>query len=214
MRGRKKWRRALLGLTFAVAMLAPASASATTGTIEGLAIAPDLASASVSSLDVSYDECTVDVPDCTWTATAMLAPPQWGYCPPAWSVFLEAAGNPPGLPDPPPGSYRERHVWGTGFSGNGVRQSGPITIGLEGVNDYRLCLYATHFSAPPPYPPVEPPNLVSERLLHVDLPAAGVQLPASAAVPIACKKHQVKKHGKCVKRRKRSRHWTHRYRRQ
>lgn len=210
MRGQKNWWRALLGLTFALAMVAPASASATTGSIEGLSIAPDLTAASVSSLDLSYDECTAEVSDCTWTATAMLAPPQWGYCPPAWSLLLEAEGNPPGLPDPPPGSYRQRQIWSMSFSGNGVRQSGPLTFGLEGVDDFRLCLYATHFSAPPVYPSIEPPNLIAERLLHVDLPAVGAQLPATPAVPIACKKHQVRKRGKCVKRGKHRHHrWHH-----
>ena len=185
----------------------PATAGATTGAIDGLSVAPDLSTASVTNLDVSYDECTVEVPDCTWTATAMLAPPQWGYCPPAWSVFLEALGNPTGLPDPPPGSYRERHAWGTGFSGNGVRQSGPITIGLEGVNDYRLCLYATHFSAPPPYPPVEPPNLLAEHLLHVDQPPASISpTPPVAVPPKRCKKRHRHKRAHAGRRCQTARH--------
>jgi hypothetical protein len=204
-------RRAAAFAAFAalVVLALPSVALATTGSIEGLSITPDLVTASVSSLDVFYDECTAEVPDCTWTATAMLAPPQRASCTPMWSVLEEFEANPPGLPDPPPGFYRERHVWGMEFNGNGVRQSGPLTFGLEGVDDFRLCLYATHFSSPPVYPPIEPPNLIAESLLHVDLPPSEETQPASPTPPLACKKHQVRRHGKCVKKARRYHHRHH-----
>ena len=115
----------VLGVGLLSLLLFAPGASATMGSIEGLSIAPDLVAASVSSLDVFYDECPAEVPDCSWTAAAMLAPPQWGYCPPTWSLLLEAEGNPSGLPDPPPGSYRQRHLWNVDFSGNGEKHSGP-----------------------------------------------------------------------------------------
>jgi hypothetical protein len=196
-------------LCLLVLLALPASAAATAGSIEGVSIAPDLAVASVSSLDLSYDECTAEVPDCTWTATAMLAPPQRDSCTSTWSLLEESEANPPGLPDPPPGSYRERHIWGMDFSGNGARQSGPLTFGLEGANDFRLCLYATHFSEPSVYPPTEPPNLIAEHLLHVDLPPIEETQTQIPAPPPACKKHRIRQHGKCMKRKRGHHHHHH-----
>jgi hypothetical protein len=104
------------------------------------------------------------------------------------------------------------------FNGNGDNHSGPLTFGLEGVDDYRLCLYATHFipeGRTAYVPPIEAPNLLAERLLHVDLPV--VEPPTTTPAPerLHCKRHhrRVTVQGKELCRRihrKRHRHPRHR----
>jgi hypothetical protein len=182
-------------------LLAASDASATTGSIDGVTVAQDLSAASVQDLDVSYDECPSDAPPCEWTATATLRGPQDSVCPPEWSWLLGFEESPPGLPNPPPGWYPPRTVWNGAASGNTELQSGQLQLGLEGVNDRRLCLYATHFVAPRSYTEGEPPppfqvtiptsNLVAELLLHVNLPAATPPtIPETSSKRLHCRRGQ------------------------
>ncbi len=193
---------AILGLAFALSMFAPASAFATTGSIEGVTVEPSLAHALVQNLSITYSECPSTEPNCAWSATATLAPPppQRTSCPEVWSWILEMAGHPPGMPPPPPGWHPERRIWNLESSGNGSVQSGPLQLDIEGVNDYRVCLYATHFfaaqtstrfgAAQPAYTAnPEYPDLIAEQLLHVDVPPSQETQPAVSATPMH--KHRV-----------------------
>jgi hypothetical protein len=196
-RGGRNRGRALLGLALAVFMFAPASASASTGSIEGVGVDPSLSQASVQNLSVSYSECPSTEPNCAWSATAILAPPppQLTSCPEVWSWLLEALGHPPNMPPPPPGWHPERRIWNLSSTGNGSVQSGPLQLNLEGVNDYRICLYATHFFgtvtskssgvARPAYTPhLETSDLIAEQLLQVNLPTSEGTQPAVSAKPM------------------------------
>jgi hypothetical protein len=203
---RNKFGLALVGVVFLSAAFA-ASASATTGQIEGVSVDPHLASASVQNLTVAYDACPTSEPACSWSATALLVPPAETSCPVAWSWILEVIGTAPSMPPPPPGWRPIRRIWFAESAGNGTLQSGPLLLDLEGVNDYRLCLYAKHPSSnttagslgspQPAYTPGFPTSdLIASQLLHVDQPAASPK--PEARPPAHCKKGQrrVRVHGK------------------
>lgn len=212
-------RRTLLGLTVAFALLAPASASASTGSIEGVTVEPSLAHASVQNLSVTFDGCSPDNPTCSWDAHAWLVDRPKTGCPPNGSELMLLAENPPGLPPPPPSEQPRlgtRQVWILESKGDGSLQSGPLALNLEGVNDQYLCLYVTEPPAStytaslgglqPAYT-AEPERapLLASQLLHVYQPPSGSTQPTTTAEPIVCGKHRVKRHGKCVRRRKHSR---------
>ncbi len=99
------------------------------------------------------------------------------------------------MPPPPPGWHPERRIWNLASTGNGSVQSGPLQLDIEGVNDYRICLYATHFFAAqtstrsglaqPAYTAnPEYSDLIAEQLLHVDLPPSQKTQPAVSAKPM------------------------------
>lgn len=218
MRKCQKRRGVFLGVALALAVLAPASASASTGAIEGIAVEPSLAHASVQNLSVAYDGCSVaGNPTCTWNAHAWLVGSPDTSCPPDGSRFLLYLEHPPGLPPPPPGvdpGLGAREVWRSADStGDGTVQSGPLQLNLEGVDDQYLCLYATRqpviTSTYTPELP-DPSDLLASQLLHVDLPPSEGDQPAAPTAPAACRKYQVRRHNRCVN--KRARHRGHRHR--
>ena len=206
-------------LTFALALLAPASAAATTGAIEGVTVGSSLTHASVQNISATYDQCSSEqagAPSCSWAAMAILVPPAWSECSSS-GIY----GLPPGMPPISP-----TKVWGSApATADGTIQGGPLIIPLDGVNDEHLCLYVNRNSAWPsssaasftPSPQLYMPlrlnsELVASQLLHVDLPPITEPTPpVPSPAPTACKKHQVRKHGKCVKKAKRHhRHRRHR----
>jgi hypothetical protein len=208
------------GVGILLAVASP-SASATTGSIEGVTVESSLAHASVQNLSVDYSGCSAaGDPTCSWDAHAWLvAPPETG-CPPNGSWLLLALGHPPGMPPPPPSEQPwlgTREVWRLESTGDGSVQSGLLQLNLEGVNDQFLCLYATEppasstnnvLSGARPAYTAEPESapLLASQLLHVDLPPGERTQPAVSVAPTACKKHRVRRHGKCVRRRAKHRH--------
>lgn len=135
---------ALLGLTLAVLMVVPASASASTGAIEGVTVESSLAHASVQNLSVDYNGCSLaDDPTCSWEAAAWLVAPPRTSCPPNGSYLEMYEGNPPNLP----GVLDNWRIWSLESTGDASVHSGPLQLNLEGVNDQFLCLYATEPSA-------------------------------------------------------------------
>jgi hypothetical protein len=223
--GRRNRGRALLGLTLALSVVTPASASATTGSIEGATIEPSLAHASVQNLSVTYDGCsTAGNPTCSWNAHAWLVAPPKTACPPNGSSFLLALEHPLEMPPPPPSEQPwlgTREVWRLESTGDGSLQSGPLQLNLEGVNHQYLCLYATEPPATststasggpqPAYIPAFPDSseLLASQPLHVDLPTGEGNQHAIPTVPrAACKKGTVKTHGRCVKKKVKHRRLT------
>jgi hypothetical protein len=159
-----------------LAIVLPPLCSANSGAIEGTRVDPSLAFATVQDFSVVYDACPISEPECSWDATATLVPPSRASCPSNWSWLLEALESPPGMPPPPPGSppyLPIKKAWSAESKGNGVLRSGPLHLPLEGVNDYRLCLYAEHFYDKSTYTPHIPDeaDLVASQVLHVELPA-------------------------------------------
>lgn len=212
-----KRREVFLGVALALALLTPASASATTGAIEGVAVDPSLTQASVQNLSASYDQCSAEQSEelvCSWTAVAMLVPP-WDSACPADGIFEL-------LPGFPGHQLDATRVWYESASADGTLESGPLAFPLDRVDDEHLCLYinrsvesTSSASSPTPAGPLYVPlilasELVGFQLLHVDLPPGEGDQPAAPAAPPACRKHQVRRHNSCVN--KRARHHGHRHR--
>jgi hypothetical protein len=195
-------------VTFSQPSAAPA---AITGSIEGIGIDPSLTQASVGNLSADYDQCAEEQDEelvCYWAAVAMLVPP-WDSACPANSAFELA----PGLPGRQPDATR---VWSGSASADGTLESGPLTFPLDDLDDEHLCLYVIRDVESPRAPGegyvplVMTSQLVASDLLHVDLPPGEPQPPASAtppagstAPPAVCKKHQVRRHRRCVNRKHR-----------
>jgi hypothetical protein len=190
-----------------------ASASATTGSIEGVTVGSSLTYASVQNISATYDQCSSEQPaepSCSWTAMAMLVPPAWSECS-SNGIY----GLPPGMPPISP-----IKVWSDSSMADGTIQSGPLTFPLRGVNDEHLCLYVNRNSAWPsssassltPAQSSTPllPNseLVASQLLHVDPlpPVTAPTPPGPPSAATACKKHQVRRKGKCVRAKHRRHH--------
>lgn len=206
---------AALGLAAVLCLLLlPTSASATTGAIEGLSIEPSLQNATIENLNVAFDRCSSpENAGCAWSAKAYLVSPPGTSCPPtsSWLTWFEE--NPPGLP----GGPTLTEVWSRSASGDGTIESGPLLLPLGGINDQYICLYATSSvpigepSSGPGTPPPDTIELLASQSLHVDQPPSEETQPANPAPSLACKKHQVRRYGRCKK--KARRHHRHRHRR-
>jgi hypothetical protein len=219
-------RPSRLALFMIAALLVPAGAAADpSGQIEGVSVDPSLTQASVQNLSGSYDLCATEQAEelaCSWTAMAMLAPPQFASCP-TNGIF----GLPPGLPGGPSAS----RVWFESATGDGTVESGSLTFPLDAVNDEHLCLYINRPAESAPSavsdsgiePRFVPLTLVSELvagvLLHVDVPPApapeALPAPTAPAVtspseasrpPDRCHKRRVRRKGRCVRARPHHRH--------
>jgi hypothetical protein len=206
-----------LALAALLTLSLPGAASAAiTGSIEGVAVDPSLTQASVQNFSASYDQCAEEQSEelvCSWAAVAMLVPP-WDSACPADSAFELA----PGLPGRQPDATR---IWSESASADGTLESGPLTFPLDDIDDEHLCLYvirdveAGGGSPNTPergyVPLVMTSELVASDLLHVDLPPtelppASPNAPGGSTLPPTCKKHQVRRHGRCVNRKHRRQH--------
>jgi hypothetical protein len=180
---RPRLTKAVLGVAVLCVFALPASAVASSGSIEGVTAEPALAHASVQNLSVAYDGCSAaGNPTCSWEAHAWLVAPPRTACPSNGSELMLALENPPGLPPPPPSEQPwlgTRQVWRLASTGDGSLQSGPLQLNLEGVNDQHLCLYATEPPAVSTYTLSRAPQpayiagperapLLASQLLHVD----------------------------------------------
>ncbi len=182
MGGRERNRSGtVFWLALTLALLAPDSAAATTGSIDGVDVEPSLAHATVENLSVAYNGCSV-VGDrtCSWDAAAWLVAPPATSCPPNGSYLEMYLGNPPNL-----SGLGNRRIWSLESTGDASVHSGPLQLNVEGVNDQFLCLYATKPSATkmttktlssgarPAYTPQLPDSseLLASQLLHVEQPA-------------------------------------------
>jgi hypothetical protein len=198
-------------------LVIPGSASASTGLIEGLSIEPSLHNATVQNLGVNFDRCSSpEDAGCAWSATAYLAAPPRISCPPSSSSLAWSAENPPGLPGPP----TLREVWTRSSYGDGTLQSGPLQLTLGGVDDQYLCLYASSSvpiagqpSTAVGSPPADTTELLASQLLHVDPVPSEPAPPTEPPTTRPCKKHQVRRHSRCVpesRRHHRRHHRRHR----
>jgi hypothetical protein len=193
--------------------LATAASAAITGSIAGVAVGPTLTQVSVQNFSAGYDQCAEEQSEelvCSWTAVAMLVPP-WDSACPANSIFELVPGLPGRQPDP-------TRIWSESASADGTVESGPLTFPLDDVDDEHLCLYVIRDVESPRAPGegyvplVMTSQLVASDLLHVDLPPTepppptNPALPAGSTSPPTCKKHQVRRHGKCVNRKHRRQH--------
>jgi hypothetical protein len=214
----RRYGRIAAFLVAASLLALPGAASATSGTIAGVMVEPSLAHASAQDLSVTYDGCsTAANPTCSWDASAWLVAPLLTSCPTDGSWLLMYEANPPGLPIPgAPPSLGARRIWRLESTGDGTVQSGALQLNLEGVDDQYLCLYATRQPVKTSTYTPEPPDqsdLLASQFLHVDLPPTEPPTPASSPSPPSapvsrtCKKHRVRRHGRCVSRK-------HRHRRQ